>query len=632
MTMNFRINSFVEYEEQYKISKGNPEKFWGNIAQNFIWFNKWNQTLEYDFNQGKVEWFKGGKTNISVNCLDRHLDKKANDVALIWEANHPDTANIKYTYKELYDKVLQFSELLKAKNIQKGDRVCIYMPMIPEALVAMLACSRIGAVHSVVFAGFSAASLVNRINDCGAKLLITSDKLYRGEKQIELLDIVNTALKACNTVENTIIYRRSEDKIDVVGSYIIWQDEIVNYEAKSDAVQMDAEDPLFILYTSGSTGTPKGIVHSTAGYMVYAAYSFQNVFQYEEGDIYFCTADIGWITGHSYLVYGPLLSGATIMMFEGVPTYPNPSRFWDIIEKHNVNIFYTAPTAIRALMEKGDEYIDSYKLESLKTLGTVGEPINKEAWEWYNEKVGKTKCPIVDTWWQTETGGILISALSGITKTKPTFASLPLPGVFPMVLDNDGNEVVDANIQGNLCFEFPWPSMIRSTWGDHDRCINTYYSQFKNYYFSGDGCYKSSDGYIRITGRVDDVINVSGHRLGTAEIENAINTHIYVTESAVIGFPHEIKGEGVHAFVISDKNHNVSDDEIMEIVAQEIGSIEKPDNITFVPDLPKTRSGKIMRRILRKLASNDNNLGDISTLVNPEIVENLANLVKSSCK
>jgi len=622
--MELKINSLAEYERRYNLAKNNPKEFWDNIAKNFNWFQKWNKTYASDFGKADTKWFLNGKTNLATNCLDRHLVTKANDIAIIWESNDVNTESKRLTYKELHAKTCQFANLLKQKGIEKGDRVCLYMPMIPEAVIAMLACARIGAVHSVVFAGFSATALADRIKNCEAKIVITSDRLFRGDKTLNLLDIVNDALEQdCNTVTDVITYKRSSDNLKSKANLSIWQEEVINCKSECRAEELDSEDPLFILYTSGSTGKPKGVLHSTAGYMVYAAYSFQNVFQYEENDIFFCTADVGWITGHTYLTYGPLLSGATILMFEGVPTYPTPSRFWEIIEKHQVNIFYTAPTAIRALMLKGDQYVDNFDMSSLKTLGTVGEPINKEAWEWYNEKVGKNKCPIVDTWWQTETGGILISPLAGLTKTTPTYATKPLPGIEPILLDNNGQEVTEANVQGNLCFKQPWPSIIRSTWGDHNRCIETYFSQFPGYYFSGDGAFKSEQGDFRIIGRVDDVINVSGHRIGTAEIENAINMHEKITESAVIGFPHEVKGEGIHAFVIAKLNEENLEQEILHLVNQQIGAIAKPDKITIVPDLPKTRSGKIMRRILRKIAANENDLGDTSTLVNPEIVEKL---------
>ena len=621
--MGFKINSLEKYQQQSEFAQNSPELFWDNIAQNYSWVKKWNKVSQCDLESGNINWFNGAELNITANCLDRHLADKADQIALIWEPNNPDDKIIELTYRQLYEEVIKFAVLLKKQNVQKGDRVCIYMPMIPEAVIAMLACARIGAIHSVVFAGFSAKALAGRMNDCGAKLLITSDRLYRGAKTLNLLDIANEALQESDTIKQVIIYKRSQDNINIVKPYIIWQDNITEFDDIKDqeATIVKAEDPLFILYTSGSTGKPKGVVHHVAGYMVYAGYSFQNVFQYQENDVYFCTADIGWITGHTYMVYGPLLCGATMLMFEGVPTYPNPSRFWDIIEKHQVNIFYTAPTAIRALMKYGDEFIDNYKLASLKTLGTVGEPINQEAWQWYSDKVGKKNCPIVDTWWQTETGGVLISALANVTKGKATFASLPLPGIKPVILDDNGNEITESNVTGNLCFKNPWPSMIRNVWGNHDAYIKNYFSRFKGYYFSGDGCFKSADGYFRITGRVDDVINVSGHRIGTAEIENVINMHDAINESAVIGFPHDIKGEGIHAFIITNQDVKLIDRDIIDLVAKEIGNIAKPDKITFVADLPKTRSGKIMRRILKKIIANDDNLGDISTLVNPEVID-----------
>ena len=621
--MDFKIDSLEKYQQQCEFAQNSPEIFWDNIAQNYSWAKQWNKVSQCDLESGNINWFNGAELNITANCLDRHLADKADQIALIWEPNNPDDEIIKLTYRQLYEEVIKFAALLRKQNVEKGDRVCIYMPMIPEAVIAMLACARIGAIHSVVFAGFSAKALAGRINDCGAKLLITSDRLYRGAKTLNLLDIANEALQESDTINQVIIYKRSQDTINIVKPYIIWQDNITEFDDIKDqeATIVKAEDPLFILYTSGSTGKPKGVVHHVAGYMVYAGYSFQNVFQYQENDVYFCTADIGWITGHTYMVYGPLLCGATMLMFEGVPTYPNPSRFWDIIEKHQVNIFYTAPTAIRALMKYGDEFIDNYKLASLKTLGTVGEPINQEAWQWYSDKVGKKNCPIVDTWWQTETGGILISALANVTKGKATFASLPLPGIKPVILDDNGNEITEPNVTGNLCFKNPWPSMIRNVWGNRDAYMKNYFSRFKGCYFSGDGCFKSKDGYFRITGRVDDVINVSGHRIGTAEIENVINMHDDINESAVIGFPHDIKGEGIHAFIITNQNIQLVDQDVIDLVAKEIGNIAKPDKITFVADLPKTRSGKIMRRILKKIVANDDNLGDISTLVNPEVIE-----------
>jgi acetyl-CoA synthetase len=620
--MSFRIKSTIDYQEQSKKAAADPQSFWADIARNFSWFKEWNQVLKFDFNQGRTSWFVGGKTNIASNCLDRHLEKKAGDVAIIWEANDPQTPSKSITYQELFEQVCQFSNLLLASGIKAGDRVCIYMPMIPESAVAMLACARIGAVHSVIFAGFSALALQGRIEDSGAKMLITADYLYRGDKTVKLLDIANEALQGANNVENVVVYKRSDEKPSCEKNLLIWQDEIGKFAKENKAAVIDSEDPLFILYTSGSTGKPKGVLHSTAGYMVYAAYSFANVFNYEQDDLFFCTADVGWITGHSYLVYGPLLNGAKIMMFEGVPTHPTPARFWQIIDKYKVNIFYTAPTALRALMHKGDEFVQGHDLSSLKTLGTVGEPINEEAWHWYDEKIGKGKCPIVDTWWQTETGGIMISSLSGKTSSKPAFAGLPLPGILPVLLDENAKEINKPNVVGNLCFKHPWPSIIRSIWGDHKKCFDTYFKRFAGYYFAGDGAFRDENGLFRIIGRVDDVINTAGHRLGTAEIENAINMHKLVSESAVIGYPHEIKGEGICAFVITKHAGENIKEEIVKMVEKQISAIAKPDKIYIVPDLPKARSGKIMRRVLKKLIAKED-LGDVSTLVNPDVVEKL---------
>ncbi len=629
--MSFKIKSAIDYQEQSKKAANDPQSFWADIARNFLWFKEWNQVLKFDFTEGRTSWFGGGKVNIATNCLDRHLDKKANDVAIIWEANDPKTPSKSITYQELFDQVCQFSNLLLANGVKVGDRVCIYMPMIPEAVIAMLSCARIGAIHSVVFAGFSASALKGRIKDSGAKILITSDYLYRGDKTVKLFDIANEAVQDCDSVENVVVYKRSDEAISCSKNIIIWQDEVIKHSKDNKAAIMDSEDPLFILYTSGSTGKPKGVVHSIAGYMVYVAYSFANVFDYQESaslerDLFFCTADVGWITGHSYLVYGPLLNGGKILMFEGVPTYPTPSRFWQIIDKHKVNIFYTAPTAIRALMHKGDEFADGaiqgFDLSSLKTLGTVGEPINEEAWHWYNKKIGQKKCPIVDTWWQTETGGIMISSLSGKTNSKPAFAGLPLPSILPVLLDENGQEITQPNAVGNLCFKRPWPSIIRSIWGDHKKCFDTYFKRFSGYYFAGDGAFRDENGLFRIIGRVDDVINTSGHRLGTAEIENVINMHNLVSESAVIGYPHQIKGEGICAFVIVRNEDKKIKEEILKLVEKQISAIAKPDKIYIVPDLPKTRSGKIMRRVLKKLISGED-LGDVSTLVNPDVVEKL---------
>ncbi len=626
----YHIKSKADYIQQYQASVSDPQKFWAEIANNFFWFEKFTQTSNCNLAQGKIEWFKNGKTNISYNCLDRHLETLGDKTAIIWESNDPQEKSQKITYKELHAQTCQFANLLLARGVKAGDRVCIYMPMIPQSVVAMLACARIGAIHSVVFAGFSAKSLAGRIQDCGAKILITADLLFRGEKEIELFEIAKEALLECVLVENVVIYKRGEKELLAPENSrlncLLWQDEIKKYSSENRAAALDSENPLFILYTSGSTGNPKGIVHSTGGYMVYAGYSFQNVFQYQQGDIHFCTADIGWITGHSYLVYGPLLNGATILMFEGIPTHPTPARFWEVIEKHQVNIFYTAPTAIRALMQKGDEFVSGHDLSSLKTLGSVGEPINEEAWNWYNEKIGQKKCPIVDTWWQTETGGILISTMAGVTESKPAHAGLPMPGIVPILLDDFGKEILEKNKIGNLCFSQAWPAMARDIWGDHEKFLKTYLQPFPKYYLAGDGAFQNEDGLYRIIGRTDDVIKVSGHRLGTAEIENAINSHPNVSESAAIGLPHQIKGEGIYAFVILKNTAQNIEAEILAIIQKEIGAIARPEKIYFVADLPKTRSGKIMRRILKKIIAGEENLGDISTLVNPEIVEQLKNL------
>ncbi len=621
----FHINSKADYDQQYQASIADPKKFWEEIANNFFWFEKWSEVTNCDLAKAQIEWFKNGKTNVAYNCLDRHLESLGDKTAIIWESNDPTIPSEKVTYKELHLQTCQLANLLIARGVKKGDRVCIYMPMIPQSMVAMLACARIGAVHCVVFAGFSAKSLAGRIQDSGAKILITSDVLFRGDKKIELLEIANEAVAECNTIKEVLVFQRSEQKIS--GEiFFVWQDEIKKFSTENKAEICDSEDPLFILYTSGSTGKPKGILHSSAGYMVYAAYSFKNVFQYAENDIFFCSADIGWITGHSYLVYGPLLNGATILMFEGVPTYPTPARFWEIIAKHKVNIFYTAPTAIRSLMQKGDEFVLDQDLSSLKTLGTVGEPINEEAWNWFYEKIGNKKCPIVDTWWQTETGGILISSMSRIFDSKPAHAGLPLPGIVPVLFDDTGKTITERNKVGNLCFSQAWPAMARSVWGDKEKFFKTYYEQFPNHYFAGDGAFLSDDGFYRIIGRTDDVIKVSGHRLGTAEIENAINSHASVSESAVIGMPHEIKGEAIYAFVINKSLQSNLEKEIAEIIVKEIGAIARPEKIYLVADLPKTRSGKIMRRILKKIIAGEEDLGDLSTLVNIDAITQLKNL------
>jgi len=625
--MNLQIKSLQEYYTKYAESVTNPEQFWDNIAQTFQWRKKWDKTLEWNFEEPNIKWFINGKVNITENCLDRHLKTNANKIAIIWESNNPNEDSIKLTYKELHEKVCQFANVLKNNGAKNGDRICIYMPMVPELAIATLACARIGAIHSVVFAGFSAKALADRINDASCNIVLTSDESFRGDKIIPIKTIVDEALEQCSSVNKTIVLKRTGNTVNMKSERDVWwHDELVKVSSVCEAETMDAEDPLFILYTSGSTGQPKGIVHTIGGYMVYTAYTFQNVFQYNENDIYWCTADIGWITGHSYIVYGPLLSGATTLMFEGIPTYPNAGRFWDIVDKHQVNIFYTAPTAIRALEAQDINFVNNHHLSSLRVLGSVGEPINVEAWEWYHQHIGKENCPIVDTWWQTETGGILISPLAGITPLKPAYATLPLPGIQPCIVDTDGNELQGNNVEGNLCIKFPWPSMLRTLYNDHERCKQTYFSTYKGKYFTGDGCKRDEDGMYRITGRVDDVINVSGHRMGTAEVENALNEHECVVESAVVGFPHHIKGQGIYAYVICNKEVNEQEirKELLEQVTKEIGPIAKPDKIQVVKGLPKTRSGKIMRRILRKIAEGDtSNLGDISTLLDPMVVDDI---------
>ena len=622
-----RITSLSDYFKKYEQSEKDPEKFWSEIADTFIWKKKWDKVLDWNFESVDIKWFKNAKLNITENIFERNLKDRGDKTAIIWEPNDPNEPSIHLTYNELYEETCKFSNALRDKGIKKGDRVIIYMPMVPEAAIAMLACARVGAVHSVVFAGFSSTSLADRINDCQAKMILTSDGNFRGNKTIPVKPVVDEALEKCSTIESVIVLERTKQKVNMKeGRDYWWHDCINGISSQCNPEILDSEDMLFILYTSGSTGKPKGVVHSSAGYMVYSAYTFLNVFQYDENDIYWCTADVGWITGHSYIVYGPLLCGATSVMFEGVPTFPNVSRFWDVVDKYKVNQFYTAPTAIRALQAHGLEPLKNNSLDSLKVIGSVGEPINEEAWHWYHDNIGKGNCPLVDTWWQTETGGIMISALAGITPNKPAHASLPLPGIQPVIVDSDGNELIGNNVQGNLCVKFPWPSILRTTYGDHQRCINTYFSHYKGMYFTGDGVKRDHDGYLRILGRVDDVINVSGHRMGTAEVENAINEHEEVIESAVVGYPHEIKGEGIYAYVIV--NSKSSDDlikkEITDVVRRVIGPIAKPDKIQIVSGLPKTRSGKIMRRILRKVASNDfDNLGDTSTLLNPDVVDEI---------
>lgn len=620
------IKTEQDYQEAYRKSIEDPEGFWAEEARTFQWQKPWDKTLEWDFLKPDVRWFINGKLNITENCLDRHLAERGDQTALIWEPNHPDTPFRTYTYRQLYEEVCRAANALKALGIGKGDRVCFYMPMIPELAIGVLACARIGAIHSVVFAGFSANALADRIKDATCKAVVCSDFNDRGAKEIPIKSVVDEALEMdCSSVEKVLVCRHtSHDTPWQEGRDIWWHDLVPKQENTCPAEMMDSEDMLFILYTSGSTGKPKGVVHTCGGYMVYTHYSFRNVFQYEAGDVYFCTADIGWITGHSYIVYGPLLAGATTLMFEGVPTYPAPDRFWKIIEKHQVNQFYTAPTAIRALMALGDQWVDGHEFSTLKVLGSVGEPINEEAWQWYHRQIGKGKTPIVDTWWQTETGGIMISPLPHITPVKPCYATLPLPGIQPCLIDSEGRELTGNDVEGLLCIKFPWPSIIRTTYGDHQRCRDTYFSMYKNLYFTGDGARRDKDGHYRIIGRVDDVINVSGHRIGTAEVEDAINRHPRVIESAVVGYPHDIKGQGIYAYVITAGD--ISDvaafnKELNEVVSRVISPIAKPDRIQIVSGLPKTRSGKIMRRILRKIASADtSNIGDTSTLLNPEIV------------
>ncbi len=631
-----KIRNIDQYYREYQKSIESPEKFWEEIANTFFWEKKWSQVLKWEFRTPEVKWFLGAQLNITHNLLDRHVKEKPNHTAIIWEPNSPEEKSIKISYRELHERVCKFSNVLKKQGIKKGDRICLYMPMVPELAIGILACARIGAVHSVIFAGFSAKSLANRMNDAGCSILITSDGLYRGNKQLCLKEIVDESLQSCASVQRVLVLERTKQEIAMEPNRDVWiHEELSQVDSDCPAEIMNSEDPLFILYTSGSTGKPKGVQHNCGGYMVYSEYSFRNVFQYDDGDIYWCTADIGWITGHSYIVYAPLLAGATTLMFEGVPTWPDGSRFWEIIDKHKVNIFYTAPTAIRALQALDVELVRKHDLSTLKTIGSVGEPINEEAWEWYHTEVGKKKCPIVDTWWQTETGGIMISPLAGITPEKPSFATLPLPGVQPSLIDSEGNEIHGNDVEGNLCIKFPWPSMLRSIWGDHERCKQVYFTTFAEKYFTGDGAKRDKDGFYRITGRVDDVINVSGHRFGTAEIEDAIDEHEHIVESAVVGYPHEIKGQGIYAYAIIEGRKDYEEtqlrEEIIALVVDRIGTIAKPDKIQFVSDLPKTRSGKIMRRILRKIAegayvnSEDktDNLGDISTLLNPDIVDEL---------
>ena len=639
--MTNKITSFAEYIEKYRDSVADPYGFWSNIAETHYWQKKWDQVLDWSF-EGKdapdVNGFVNGKLNITENILERNMFQRKNQVAIIWEPNDPKEKEVRLTYSELFEKVQQFANGLIKAGAKKGDRIALYLPMIPELAIAMMACARIGAIHSIIFAGFSANALADRINDAESNIVITSDGGYRGAKSIPLKSIVDEALETCPTVKTNIVYKRTGEKISwTEGRDIWWHDLIADVDKENTAEVMDSEDTLFILYTSGSTGKPKGVVHTIAGYMVYAEYTFKNVFQYNDGDVFWCTADIGWVTGHSYIVYGPLLAGATTVMFEGVPTWPDAGRFWEIVEKYKINQFYTAPTAIRALVPHGEEIVTKHDLSSLKVLGTVGEPINEEAWRWYHDTVGGGRCPIVDTWWQTETGGIMITPLAGITPTKPSYATLPLPGIQPILVDPEGKELKGNSVEGILCIKFPWPGMIRTTYGDHQRCYQTYFSAFKGLYLTGDGAKRDEEGYYRIIGRIDDVINVSGHRIGTAEVEDAINQHPKVNESAVVGYPHAIKGSGIYAYVtceeLSDEELGTIEAEIRATVTKQIGPIAKPDMIQLVSGLPKTRSGKIMRRILRKIGEGDaSNLGDTSTLLDPGVVEEIIDGAKVEVK
>ena len=634
MAAPYQITSLEQYHSDYKRSVEDPEGFWGDIASHFLWKKKWDKVLSWNFKQPDIKWFAGGKLNITENCLDRHIAKLGDTPAIIWEPNNPEEHTRTLTYSELLFKVKQFSHVLRNNGIKKGDRVCIYMGMVPELAIAVLACARIGAIHSVVFGGFSAQSIADRLQDAQGRFVITCDGAFRGNKEIPLKGVIDDALEKCPFVERVIVLTRTKTPVSMIkGRDVWWEDEIRKVEQQGNpdypAEVMDAEDMLFILYTSGSTGKPKGVVHTCGGYMVFTNYTFINVFQYQPGDIHFCTADIGWITGHSYIVYGPLSAGATSLMFEGIPTWPDAGRFWDIVDKYKVNILYTAPTAIRSLMSYGTEPVLKHDLSSLKILGTVGEPINEEAWHWYDEHVGKKKCPIVDTWWQTETGGIMISNLAGITPAKPSYATLPLPGIQPVLIDEKGKIIEGNGVSGNLCIRFPWPSILRTTYGDHERCRLNYFATYDDLYFTGDGCLRDENGFYRITGRVDDVLNVSGHRIGTAEVENAINMHTGIVESAVVGYPHDIKGQGIYAYVIcgqEPEDVELMRKDISSTVARIIGAIAKPDKIQFVKGLPKTRSGKIMRRILRKIAEGEmKNIGDTTTLLDPAVVEDIKN-------
>ena len=627
----YKIQDLENYFKMYKKSVREPRKFWDKIAdENFTWYQKWDKVIEFEMQEAKFEWFKNAKLNITKNCIDRHLAKRGDKTAIIFEPNNPDEEAQHITYNELYEKVNKMANVLRDQGVNKGDRVCIYLPMIPELAVAVLACARIGAIHSVIFAGFSATAIASRIEDCNCKIVITSDGGYRGNKTIDLKSIIDEALEKTSIVSRVLVVKRTNAEVNMKSNRDVWLQPLLdNALATNVAEIMDAEDPLFILYTSGSTGKPKGMVHTIAGYMVQTAYTFKNVFNYEENDVYWCTADIGWITGHSYILYGPLLNGATTVLFEGIPSYPDFSRFWEIIEKHQVNQFYTAPTAIRSLAKESIDFVQKFELKSLKVIGSVGEPINEEAWHWYNDHVGGKKCPLVDTWWQTETGGIMISPIPFVTPTKPSYATLPLPGIQPVLMDELRNEIEGNQVVGSLCIKFPWPGMARTIWNDHQRFKETYFTAFPGKYFTGDGALRDEVGYYKITGRVDDVVIVSGHNLGTAPIENAINEHPAVAESAIAGFPHDIKGNALYGFVIlkesgETRNHENLSSEINKIISDQIGPIAKLDKIQFVSGLPKTRSGKIMRRILRKIAEGDfSNFGDTSTLLNPEIIDEI---------
>jgi len=628
---NYHIKHLEEYFQVYRKSVRNPENFWKEIAEeHFVWRKRWDKVLSWDFSKPEIKWFEGAQLNITENCIDRHLRTRGDKTAILFEPNNPDEMAKHITYKQLYSEVNKFANVLKNQGIKKGDRVCIYLPMIPELAISVLACARIGAIHSVVFAGFSSKALATRINDASCNMVITSDGSFRGTKIIDLKGIVDEALESCSTVKSVLVAKRTHTEIYMMPKRDSWLQPLLDKASpECEPEIMNAEDPLFILYTSGSTGKPKGMVHTTAGYMVYTAFTFKNVFNYRENDIFWCTADIGWITGHSYIVYGPLANGATTVMFEGVPSYPDYSRFWQIVEKHKINQFYTAPTAIRALAKEKLDYVESSDLSSLKVIGSVGEPINEQAWHWYNDNVGKRKCPIVDTWWQTETGGILISPIPYATPTIPTYATLPLPGIQLAIMDENGQEINENQVDGKLCVNFPWPSIARTIWRDHERYRKTYFSTFKNKYFTGDGALRDEVGYYRITGRVDDVIIVSGHNLGTAPIEDAVNEHPAVVESAIVGYPHPIKGNALYGFVIlketgETRNQDNLRKEINQVIADHIGPIAKLEKIQFVPGLPKTRSGKIMRRILRKIVIKDtSNLGDTTTLLNPEIIQKI---------